>query len=68
MPFLLLIQNEIKNVKREDESKLTLAEEIYSTLDDWLGGEYLFVGNTQRNKICVCTCPVITAIIIIAIC
>lgn len=49
MPFLLLIQNEIKNVRREDESKVILSEEIYATQDDWLGGEYLFVGNTQRN-------------------
>lgn len=51
MPFLLLIQNEIKNVKRENESKFTLSEEIYSTLDDLLGGEYLFVGNMQRDKL-----------------
>lgn len=49
MPSLLLIQNEIKNAEREDESKFTLSEEIHGTLDDWLGGEYLFVGNTQRN-------------------
>lgn len=44
------MQNEIKNVKKEeDESKLTLSKEIDSTLDDSLGGEYLFVGNMQRN-------------------
>nr|KAF6443246.1 cancer antigen 1 [Molossus molossus] len=30
-------QNEIKNVKKENESKLILSEEIYSTLDDLLG-------------------------------
>lgn len=47
--FLLLIQNEIKTVKRENEPKLTLSEEIYSTLDDLLGGEYVFVCNIQRN-------------------
>lgn len=49
MPFLLLIQNEIKTVKRENEPKLTHSEETYSTLDDLLGGEYAFVGNIQRN-------------------
>ncbi|XP_059544529.1 cancer-associated gene 1 protein isoform X1 [Myotis daubentonii] len=32
-----LSQNEIKNVKKENESKITLSEEIYSTLDDVLG-------------------------------
>lgn len=32
-----LPQNEIKTVKRENEPKLTLSEEIYSTLDDLLG-------------------------------
>nr|XP_060470837.1 cancer-associated gene 1 protein isoform X7 [Panthera onca] len=42
-----LPQNEIKNVKREDESKLTLAEEIYSTLDDWLGD--FNIGNDSQN-------------------
>uniref|UniRef100_A0ABI7XRN4 Cancer-associated gene protein 1 N-terminal domain-containing protein n=1 Tax=Felis catus TaxID=9685 RepID=A0ABI7XRN4_FELCA len=40
-------QNEIKHVKREDESKLTLAEEIYSTLDDWLGD--FNTGNDSQN-------------------
>ncbi|XP_045697625.1 cancer-associated gene 1 protein isoform X1 [Phyllostomus hastatus] len=33
----VLPQNEIKTVKRENEPKLTLSEEIYSTLDDLLG-------------------------------
>ncbi|XP_015417731.1 PREDICTED: cancer-associated gene 1 protein isoform X1 [Myotis davidii] len=32
-----LSQNEVKNVKKENESKITLSEEIYSTLDDVLG-------------------------------
>ncbi|KAF6107777.1 cancer antigen 1 [Phyllostomus discolor] len=32
-----LPQTEIKTVKRENEPKLTLSEEIYSTLDDLLG-------------------------------
>lgn len=57
MPFLLLIQNETKNAERENESKFTLCEEIYGTVDDWLGGEYLFAVSTQTEKlrfVCVC--------------
>lgn len=45
---LLLIQDEM-NIKRENESKLTLSEEIYSMLDDLLGGEYLFTVNMQTK-------------------
>ncbi|XP_054447973.1 cancer-associated gene 1 protein [Pteronotus mesoamericanus] len=33
----VLPQNEIKTLKRENESKLTLSEEIYSTLDGLIG-------------------------------
>lgn len=62
MPFLLLIQNEIKNVKKENGSKVTRSEEIYSTLDDVLGGEYLFVGNIQtETKISLCPVIIIRA-------
>ena len=54
MPYLL-IQSEIKNVKREDESKPTLSKDIYGTLDDELDGEYHFVANKQtETKIFVC--------------
>ncbi|XP_058409899.1 cancer-associated gene 1 protein [Diceros bicornis minor] len=42
-----LPQNEIKNVKRENESKLTLSEEIYSTLDDLLGD--VNIGKNTQN-------------------
>uniref|UniRef100_A0A8C0KJW3 Cancer antigen 1 n=1 Tax=Canis lupus dingo TaxID=286419 RepID=A0A8C0KJW3_CANLU len=40
-------QSEIKNVKREDESKPTLSKDIYGTLDDELDGEYHFNLLTQ---------------------
>nr|XP_044629211.1 cancer-associated gene 1 protein isoform X3 [Equus asinus] len=40
-------ENEIKNVKRENESKFTLSEEIYSTLDDLLGDVH--IGNYSQN-------------------
>ncbi|KAF5925033.1 hypothetical protein HPG69_008709 [Diceros bicornis minor] len=40
-------ENEIKNVKRENESKLTLSEEIYSTLDDLLGD--VNIGKNTQN-------------------
>lgn len=48
MPFLL-IQNEIKNVKKKNESEVTGSEVTYSTLDDVLGGEYLCWQYTNRN-------------------
>lgn len=55
MPFLLLIQNETKNAQREVESKFTLCEEMYGTLDDWLGGEYLCWQYANRDtKILIC--------------
>ncbi|XP_070101018.1 cancer-associated gene 1 protein isoform X4 [Equus przewalskii] len=50
-------QNEIKNVKRENESKFTLSEEIYSTLDDLLGDVH--IGNYSQN---VPTQPIDTSI------
>lgn len=54
MPFLLLLQTEIKNVKKENESKVTHSEEIYSTLDDVLGGEYLLAIHKQKIRfLCV---------------
>ena len=52
--FLLLIQNEIKYIKRKNESKLTLSKEICSTLGNLLGGEYLSVGNMQTEKLKFC--------------
>uniref|UniRef100_UPI0016592842 cancer-associated gene 1 protein n=1 Tax=Halichoerus grypus TaxID=9711 RepID=UPI0016592842 len=42
-----LPQNEIKNAEREDESKFTHCEEIYGTLDDWLGD--VSIGNDSQN-------------------
>ncbi|XP_077626194.1 cancer-associated gene 1 protein isoform X5 [Crocuta crocuta] len=42
-----LPQNEIKNIRREDESKVILSEEIYATQDDWLGD--VNIGNNSQN-------------------
>ncbi|XP_047590733.1 cancer-associated gene 1 protein [Lutra lutra] len=42
-----LPQNETKNAEREDESKFTLCEEMYGTLDDWLGD--VSIGNDSQN-------------------
>lgn len=46
----------MKNIKRENKSKLTLFEEIYSTLGNILGGEYLFVGSMQIETLEICVC------------
>ncbi|XP_032196930.1 cancer-associated gene 1 protein isoform X7 [Mustela erminea] len=42
-----LPQNETKNAEREVESKFTLCEEMYGTLDDWLGD--VSIGNDSQN-------------------
>ncbi|XP_029801335.1 cancer-associated gene 1 protein isoform X2 [Suricata suricatta] len=42
-----LPQNEIKNIRREDESECILSEEIYTTLDNWLGD--VDIGNDSQN-------------------
>ncbi|XP_032717415.1 cancer-associated gene 1 protein [Lontra canadensis] len=42
-----LPQNETKNAEREDECKFTLCEEMYGTLDDWLGD--VSIGNDSQN-------------------
>ncbi|XP_070259545.1 cancer-associated gene 1 protein [Myotis yumanensis] len=52
-----LSQNEIKNVKKENESKITLSEEIYSTLDDVLGD--INSGNYSQHML---TRPIDTSI------
>ncbi|XP_034516247.1 cancer-associated gene 1 protein isoform X4 [Ailuropoda melanoleuca] len=52
-----LPQNETKNAERENESKFTLCEEIYGTVDDWLGD--VGIGNDSQNLL---TQPVDTSI------
>uniref|UniRef100_G1PS13 Cancer antigen 1 n=1 Tax=Myotis lucifugus TaxID=59463 RepID=G1PS13_MYOLU len=52
-----LSQNEIKNVKKENESKITLSEEIYSTLDDVLGDN----NKKNNNRQCILV-PIDTSI------
>ncbi|KAL2791306.1 cancer-associated gene 1 protein isoform 2, partial [Daubentonia madagascariensis] len=42
-----LPQNEIKNLKREDEYKSTLSEDVYSTVDNLLGDHN--IGNYSQN-------------------
>ncbi|XP_044114449.1 cancer-associated gene 1 protein isoform X1 [Neovison vison] len=44
-----LPQNETKNAQREVESKFTLCEEMYGTLDDWLGD--VSIGNDSQNPL-----------------
>uniref|UniRef100_G3U4L6 Cancer antigen 1 n=1 Tax=Loxodonta africana TaxID=9785 RepID=G3U4L6_LOXAF len=43
-----LPQNEIKNVKVENESKLTLSEDIYNTLGNLIGGDINIVKYSQN--------------------
>ncbi|XP_041625935.1 cancer-associated gene 1 protein isoform X1 [Vulpes lagopus] len=50
-------QSEIKNVKREDESKLTLSKDIYGTLDDGL--DDVTTGSDSQNLL---TQPVDTSL------
>uniref|UniRef100_A0A452UW92 Cancer antigen 1 n=1 Tax=Ursus maritimus TaxID=29073 RepID=A0A452UW92_URSMA len=52
-----LPQNETKNAERENESKFTLCEEIYGTVDDWLGD--VSIGSDSQNLL---TQPVDTSI------
>jgi hypothetical protein len=52
--FKLLIQNETKNLKRENGSTPSLSEDIYSIQDNVLGGKYPIVGHMQNRNIFVC--------------